>query len=97
MEKATTARNEIGPLLDQLIYELDAEGYATQKAYFSRIRGLFLEASDELELSISIVELSAGPAIGFQMPSTANVLMSRILEKVASLTHELDGVNPDIH
>ena len=97
MEKVTTARNEIGPLLDQLIYELDAEGYATQKAYFSRIRGLFQEASSELELSTSIVELSAGPAIGFQMPTTANVLMSRILEKVASLTRDLEGATPNIH
>ena len=36
--KATVVRNEICPLLDHLIRQLDAEGRATQKAHFKRIQ-----------------------------------------------------------
>ena len=38
MHRATQARNAIAPLLDQLIVQLDAEGRASQRAYFARIR-----------------------------------------------------------
>lgn len=97
MQRVTMARNQIGPLLDQLIHELDAEGCATQKRYFNRIRLEFNRATDEWDLSSSIVELTASPAMGLQLPHTADVLMSRILEKVSELTRELDGEPPALH
>ena len=93
----TLAKNQISPLLDQLITELEAEGCATQKAYFARIRGRFANAHDDLDLSTTIVGLSSGTAIGFQLPSTADVLLNRILEKVAVMIVELEGSTPDLH
>ena len=97
MQRVTLAKNQISPLLDQLITELDAEGYATQKAYFARIRGRFANASDDMDLTATIVELSSGSAIGFRLPNTADVLMNRILEKVSLLIADLEGSEPRLH
>ena len=97
MEKATFARNQICPLLDQLILELDAEGSSTQKAYFCRVRGHLDHAADDFELATPILELSSSLAIGFQFSNTANVLVARIQEKAEELVRALEGVTPNIH
>ena len=97
MQSVTNARNKIGPLLDQLISELEAEGLATQQRYFHRIRLDFNRANDDLDLTATIVELSSCTALGIQLPGTADVLMSRILEKVSELTREIAGSPPAIH
>lgn len=97
MEKVTIARNQIGPLLDQLIVELDAEGSSTQKAYFCRVRGHLAHAHDDFDLATPIIELSSSLALGFQFSSTANVLVSRIQEKAEELVRALEGVTPNIH
>ena len=55
MQKVTQARNKICPLLDELIVQLDAEGSATQKAHFNRIRGRIYQASDPWELTDPIM------------------------------------------
>ena len=96
-QKVTAARNEIGPLLDELILQLDEEGSATHKAHFSRIRGHLYGASDDWELAVPIIELSSCLAMGFQFSQTADALINRILQKTAELVSELEGVKPAIH
>lgn len=97
MHKVTVARNQIGPLLDQLISELDAEGSATQKAYFNRIRGRLYGAHDEWELTTPIIELTSSPAIGFPLSQTADAILRRILQKASSMIADLEGTTPRIH
>ena len=97
MQKVSLARNEIGPLLDELIMQLEAEGSATQKAHFKRIRGRLYQADNELELTTPIIELSSCLAIGFQFSTTADALINRILDKTQGLVRELEGVIPTIH
>jgi hypothetical protein len=97
MQKVTLARNEIGPLLDELIVQLEAEGSATQKAHFKRIRGRLYRADNELELTTPIIELSSCLAIGFQFSTTADALINRILDKTQGLVRELEGVIPTVH
>ena len=97
MERVTIARNQIGPLLDQLIHELDIEGSSTQKAYFCRVRGHLAGAADDFELATPILELSGSIALGVQFSQTANVLVGRIQEKVQALLEALEGVDPKIH
>ena len=62
-----------------------------------RIRQDFNRARDELGLTATMGELSSCTALGLQLPGTADVLMSRILEKVSELTREIDGSPPAIH
>ncbi len=97
MQHTTAARNELGPLLDQLITQLEQEGCATQKAHFKRIRGHLHGASDALDLSQSIIELSTCVAMGFRFSNTADALVNRILKKTAALVHELEGIEPNVH
>ena len=97
MQYVTAARSEIGPLLDELIVQLEAEGSATQKAHFNRIRGRLYGAHDEWELTTPIIELSTCIAMGFQFSQTADALINRILQKAAVLVRELEGEPPPIH
>ena len=97
MHNTTAARNELGPLLDQLITQLEQEGSATQKAHFKRIRGHLYGASDAHDLTQSIIELSTSVAMGFRFSNTADALISRILTKTADLVRELDGIEPNVH
>lgn len=97
MHHATAARNELGPLLDQLIVQLEQEGSATQQAHFKRIRGHLYGANDALDLTQSIIELSTCVAMGFRFSHTADALVNRILSKTADLVRELDGIKPVVH
>lgn len=97
MQYVTAARNEIGPLLDELIAQLGEEGSATQKAHFNRIRGRLYQAHHAWELTTPIIELSSCVAMGFQFSTTADALVSRILEKADRLAQELAGIPPEIH
>jgi hypothetical protein len=97
MQKPTVARNEIGPLLDELIVQLDEEGSATQRAHFNRIRGRLYRAHNEWELTTPIIELSSCVAMGFRFSKTADALIARILQKTSDLVRELEGIDPDIH
>lgn len=97
MQRTTVARNEIGPLLDQLIVQLDAEGSATQKAYFNRIRRRLYRAQDELELATPILELSTTTVVGFHFSMDADVLIARILEKAQQVSEELRPVKAKVH
>jgi hypothetical protein len=97
MQKVTNARNEISPLLDELITQLDAEGSLTQCAHFHRIRHRLNHASDVWELKTPIIQLSTCTAMGFRFSQTADALVERILEKARDLSQELAGVKPNIH
>ena len=97
MHKVTTARNEIEPLLDELISRLEAEGSATQKAHFNRIRHHLRGAADDWELAHPIIDLSSSLAMGFRFSSNATPLILRILEKTAAVVSELEGVTPTRH
>jgi len=88
MLRPTVARNAIGPLLDQLIYQLEHEGSATQCAYFNRIRRSLNRAHDDIELIVPIQALSTTPAVGFSFSQDADILICRILEKTAELSAE---------
>ena len=97
MHNATAVRNELAPLLDELIMQLEEEGSATQKAHFKRIRGRLNGANDEWELAKPIIELSSAMAMGFRFSQTADALMHRILQKTAHVVRELEGSTPPIH
>ena len=97
MHHTTAARNELGPLLDQLITQLEQEGSATQKAHFKRIRGHLYDANDALDLTQSIIALSTSVAMGFRFSNTADALVNRILSKTADLVRELEGIEPNVH
>jgi hypothetical protein len=97
MGKTTEARNAIGPLLDQLILQLDGEGSMTQRAHFDRIRrSLYLARSDS-DLANPILALSTSSAVGFKFSSPADALVNRILEKATLLAHELDVQPGKVH
>lgn len=89
MQRVTSVRNEIGPLLDRLIHQLDAEGSATQRAYFLRIRRQLDRARHEVELVTPIRELTTTSAVGFSFSSDAGALIARILEKAEELGRDL--------
>jgi hypothetical protein len=91
MRHTTEARNQISPLLDRLIRQLDEEGSATQRAFFDRIRRSLDHARYDLELATSIRELSSSTAVGFRFSNDADVLMARILEKAEELARELSA------
>ncbi|MGD8418001.1 MAG: hypothetical protein PVH91_13165 [Pseudomonadales bacterium] len=85
MGKTTAARNAIGPLLDQLILQLDGEGSATQRAHFARIRRSLDLARSDSDLARPILALCTTTAVGFKFSNDADALVSRILEKLSEL------------
>ena len=90
MSSSTEVRNQIGPLLDRLIIQLDDEGSATQRAYFARIRSSLYRARHDWDLATPIRELSTTSAVGFTFSNDADALIARILEKAGALADELD-------
>ena len=93
----TVARNEISPLLDAWVLQLEHEGSATQRAHFNRLRKRLAVAHDELELTTNIIELSSCTAMGFRFSNTADALVHRILEKAAELAAVLGSDSPQVH
>ncbi len=97
MRRTTSVRNEIAPLLDQLIHQLDAEGSATQRAYFARIQRELERARHEVELVTPMRELTSTIAVGFSFSSDAGALIARILEKAEQLSRDLDVPPQTLH
>jgi len=97
MEHATSIRNELSPLLDLLISQLDAEGSATQRAYFARIRRCLEQAHHDAELVTSMRELYCTSAVGFSFSNDASPLIDRILEKAERLARDLEGESQPRH
>ena len=97
------ARNEIEPLLAELIRQLSAEGRATERVIYQRIRKSLCEAKDPLEVSRPLNDLStmarvrrrsSGEGDGAFLRN-ADVLLARILEKAEALA--LPDETPLIH
>jgi hypothetical protein len=97
MQRSIAARNEIGPLLEALIVQLEAEGSATQRAWFTRIRRILDDARDELDLADPIRALSTSAVVGFQFSSDADARIARILEKAEQVARDLEAVLPTWH
>ncbi len=93
MQRSTVARNAIGPLLDQLIVQLECEGRATQRAYFNRIRTSLNTARHDIELATPILELTSTHAVGFRFSEESEPLIARIVEKAAELGMLLDEIS----
>jgi len=97
MGKSTAARNELGPLLEALIVQLDGEGAMTQRAHFDRIRRSLYHARSDTDLARPILALSTSTAYGFKFSNDADALINRIVEKVAELEVESSPKPPDPH
>ena len=97
MAKTTEARNAIGPLLDQLILQLDGEGSMTQRRHFARIRRSLYLAKTEPDLARPILALSTSTAVGFKFSSDADALVARIIEKLEALEAELPETSDTVH
>jgi len=97
MGKTTEARNAIGPLLDQLILQLDWEGSMTQRAHFDRIRRSLYLARSESDLANPILALSTSSAVGFKFSNDADALVNRILEKLANFDDEIPTADVVVH
>ena len=93
----TLARNELGPLLDQLIHQLGEEGRATHRAYFLRIRRSLDRAQDEVTLAQPIIALTTTNAVGIELSAEAEPLHSRIVEKAAAMVTLLDTSHSPRH
>jgi hypothetical protein len=97
MEKGTLIRNELAPLLDRLIVQLEDEGQLTYRAHFTRIRTRLIRANSDWELARPIFDLSAAHAIGFEFSNTADALVTRILSKSMSLNRQINGIDQIRH
>lgn len=94
-----TVRNEIEPLLSELIRELAAQGRTTERAIYARIRMSLRAAGNPCELARPFHDLSTMAAVVPAHPhptSDANVLLERILEKARQLALETDNA-PIVH
>ena len=97
MQTVTLVRNELGPLLDRLIIQLEDDGNLTYRAHFLRIRKRLKRANDDWELASPIIDLSAAAAMGFRFSGAADVLVARILTKSERLIQQLNGIHDPRH
>lgn len=94
---STLARNELGPLLEQLICQLGKEGRTTHRAYFDRIRRSLDCAQDEEMLAQPIIALTTCNAVGIELSDDAEPLHQRIVEKAALMITLLENAQPPSH
>ena len=97
MDHVTNARNEIEPLLTQLIRQLGIEGRATEMAVYSRIQHYLRSAKHNHELARPFSDLSTTANVCFTLPGEANILLERILEKAEALVCEMESQTGAIH
>ena len=97
MGKTMAARNELGPLLEALIVQLDGEGSMTQRAHFDRIRRSLALARTDTDLARPILALSTSTAYGFKFSNDADALVNRIIEKIAELEVDMGSRPPHSH
>ena len=97
MDHVTNARNEIEPLLTQLIRQLGIEGRATEMAVYSRIQHYLRSAKHNHELARPFSDLSTTANVCFTLPGQANILLERIIEKAEILVCEMENQSGAIH
>ncbi len=91
-----TARNEIEPLLSELIRQLSVEGRATERAIYQRIRKSLCAARNPCELARPFNDLSTMAGVRADPCGDLDVLLARILEKAEQLALAPDD-SPVIH
>lgn len=94
-----TVRNEIEPLLSELIRELAAQGRNTERAIYSRIRMSLRTAGNPCDLAGPFHALSTMAAVvpgRWNCAEDANILLERILEKAQQLALEAQD-SPVVH
>lgn len=92
-------RNEIEPLLSELIRELAAQGRTTERAIYSRIRTSLRTAGNPCELTRPFHYLSTMAAVvpvRRDPTGDATILLARILEKAEQLALETEDA-PVVH
>ncbi|MEM1433989.1 MAG: hypothetical protein AAGG11_08055 [Pseudomonadota bacterium] len=94
---STVARNELTPLLEELIRQLEEEGRATEHACFRRIKRRLECAHDDTALAASIVALCTTAAVGFARSEVSKSLLERIEEKAALVSSQLDRPRSRVH
>lgn len=94
---STVARNELTPLLEELIRQLEEEGRATEHACFRRIKRRLESARDDTALAASIVALSTTAAVGFARSEASKPLLNRIVEKATLVGSQLDRPRCSLH
>ena len=97
MDHVTNARNEIAPLLTQLIRQLGIEGRATEMAVYSRIHRYLRSAKHNHELARPFSDLSTTANVCFTLPGEASILLERIIEKAEVLVCEMENQSGAIH
>ena len=97
MDHVTNARNEIEPLLTQLIRQLGIEGRATEMAVYSRIQHYLRSAKHNHELARPFSDLSTTANVCFTLPGEANILLERIIEKAEILVCEMENQSGVTH
>ncbi len=90
------ARNEIEPLLSELIRQLAAEGRATERAIYLRIRQSLREARNPWELLRPFNDLSTMARVRPAPSDDPDILIARILERAEQLWLAPDE-SPPIH
>ena len=94
-----TVRNEIEPLLSELIRELAAQGRTTERAIYARIRMSLRAAGNPCDLARPFHDLSTMAAVApgrSDATGDANILLVRILEKARQLAVETEE-SPVVH
>ena len=97
LDQVTNARNEIEPLLTQLIQQLVIEGRATEMAVYSRIQRYLRSAKHNHELARPFSDLSTTANVCFTLPGEANILLERIIEKAEVLVCAMENQTGAIH
>ena len=97
MDHVTNARNEIEPLLTQLMQQVGIEGRATEMAVYSRIQRYLRSAKHNHELARPFSDLSTTANVCFTLPGEANILLERIIEKAEILVCEMENQSGAIH
>ena len=90
------ARNEIEPLLNALIRQLAAEGRATERAIYARIRQGLSSARSACDLTRPLNDLSTMAQVRHNTSEDAEALLGRILEKAERLLL-VETESPVIH
>lgn len=93
----TVARNELTPLLEVLLRQLEEEGRATEHACFRRIKRRLESARDDTALAASIVALSTTAAVGFARSEPSKTLLDRLVEKATLVSSRLDQPRSCVH
>ena len=90
------ARDELLPLLEQLVDLVRAENEIEQAAFFVRIRDGIAHADDPDDLMGPFMELSTSAFRGYFYSPVATLLIDRILERAQTLSTTLSASDDEM-